>query len=127
MSDVGLNSNIYDISSKYLTILNRFLVEANYDSTTVSSDAMKEVQMFLHQLSTPLSMSFQIQMVSQIIHTYLKEYLRNQPSEVFLQHLMFSFENQMGTSPEALKQLALLAEALNEECDNAFSRMRVSR
>lgn len=127
MSDVGVNSNIYDISNKYLTILNRFLVEANYDSTAVSSDSMEEVQIFLHQLSTPLSMSFQIQMVSQIIHGYLKEYLRNQPSEVFLQHLMSFFDNQTGTNPEALKKLALLAEALNEECDNAYSRMRVSR
>lgn len=127
MSDVGLNSNIYDISSKYLGILNRFLVEANYDSTTVSPELTEEVQTFLHQLSDPSNMNFQIQMVEQIIQSYLKKHLRSQTSDAFLRELTVYFDRQMGTNPEALRRLAYLTEALNEECDNAYSRMRFSR
>ena len=127
MSDVGLNSNIYDISSRYLEILNRFLVEANYDSTTVSPELTEEVQTFLHQLSDPSSMNFQIQMVEQTIQSYLKKQLRGQTPEAFLGNLTSYFDRQMGTNPVALQKLALLAEALNEECDNAYSRMRFSR
>ncbi len=124
MSDVGLNSNIYDVSSKYLGILNRFLVEANYDSTAVSPESAEELQTFLHQLSDPSSMSFQIQMVAQIIQSYLKKHLRSQTSEVFLHDLTSHFDRKMGINPEVLQKLTLLAEALNEECTNAYSRMR---
>lgn len=124
MSDVGLNSNIYDVSSKYLGILNRFLVEANYDPTAVSPKSAEEVQTFLHQLSDPSGMSFQIQMVAQIIQSYLKKQLRNQTSEAFLRNLTSYFDREMGTNPEVLQKLSLMAEALNEECNNAYSRMR---
>lgn len=127
MSEVGLNSNIYDISNKYLEILNHFLVEANYHPTTVTLQSTEEVQSFLRQLSDPLNTNFQIQMVTQIIHVYLKKHLRNQAPEVFLQHLMSFFEHQKGADPESLQKLELLAEALNEECDHAYSRIRFSR
>ena len=74
MSDVGLNSNIYDISSRYLEILNRFLVEANYDSTTVPPELTDELQIFLQQLSDVAGRDFQIQMVAQIINGYLQKH-----------------------------------------------------
>lgn len=127
MSDVGLNSNIYDVSSKYLGILNRFLVEANYDSTAVSSESAEEVKTFLHQLSDPSSMSFQIQMVAQIIQSYIKKHFRSQTSEAFLHSLKSYFDRHMETNPEVLQKLSLMAEALNEECNNAYSRMRSNR
>lgn len=127
MSDVGLNSNIYDIASKHLEIINRFLVEANYDSTSVSPDLTKQVHTFLHQLSNPSSMSFQIQMVEQIIQSYLKSIMSSHSSDALLRDLTNYFDQQMGTNPEALRRLTYLAEALNEECDNVYSRMRFSR
>ncbi len=127
MSEVGLNSNIYDVSSKYLGILNRFLVEANYDPSSVPTDSIKKVHAFLRQLLDKSNRDFQVQMVDQIIRAYLQKHQGKEKAEEFLNRLLHYFDQNTGTDTDALQRISLLTEALDEECDEAFSRMRLGK
>jgi hypothetical protein len=127
MSEVGLNSNIYDVSSKYLGILNRFLVEANYDPSSVPTDSTKKVHAFLRQLLDKSNRDFQVQMVDQIIRAYLQKHRGKEKAEEFLKRLLHYFDQHAGTDADALQRISLLTEALDEECDEAFSRMRLGK
>lgn len=127
MSDVGLNSNIYDISSRYLEILNRFLVEANYDSTSVAPELTDELQFFLQQLSNVAGRDFQIQMVAQIISGYLQKHASREKPDIFLRNLFAHLDAGTITDKDALRRISVLADALDEECDASFSRIRLRK
>lgn len=127
MSDVGLNSNIYDISSRYLEIINRFLVEANYDSTAVPPELIDELQIFLQQLSDVAGRDFQIQMVAQIINGYLQKQAGGEKPDIFLRSLFAHLDAGTITGKDALRRISVLADALDEECDASFSRIRLGK
>lgn len=127
MSNVGLNSNIYDISSRYLEILNRFLVRGNYDPANVPPELFKEVEGFLNQLSDKSGRDFQIQMVAQIIQTHLQKRHGGENIDIFLQKMLVHLRDGTITNADALARISILTEALDEECDESFSRIRAGK
>ena len=50
MSDVGLSSNIYKISNRYLDHFNKFLVEVNYRPNDISAEHSSSVENILKKL-----------------------------------------------------------------------------
>lgn len=122
MSDVGLNSNIYRIAGKYLSQLNNFLVEINFNPNQISEEHVSSIQSFLEKLADDESRDFQTQMVYIIINKYLKN--KGKSTEKTLTNLLTHFEAKTYLQSEVIEELEMLSAALDEECDYAFSRIR---
>lgn len=119
MSDVGLNSNIYTVSNKYLDYFNRFLVEFNYDKNKISNKSVNDVKDTLKKLAEPED--FQIQMVSNILENYLR--VRNLKLSEIIPILIKDFDDNTYLKEESIAQIELFSAALDKECDYAFSRI----
>lgn len=119
MSDVGLNSNIYTVSNKYLDYFNRFLVEFNYDKNKISNKSVNDVKDTLKKLAKPED--FQIQMVSNILENYLRE--RNLKLSEVIPILIKDFDDNNYLKEESIAKIELFSAALDKECDYAFSRI----
>lgn len=122
MSDVGLSSNIYKISNRYLDHFNKFLVEVNYRPNDVSAEHSSSVENILKKLSNTESKDFQVQMIYVVLDNFLKS--KNFDTKKFFKQLLDDFESKRHTSPESIKRIELLAAALDKECDYAFSRIQ---
>lgn len=122
MSDVGLSSNIYNISNKYLELFNRFLVEVNYNPNDISTDHINSIKAILRKLSDSNSKNFQVQLVHNIFENYLK--LKKLDTQLILNELLNSFDDNTYQEPKSIKKIEMLAAALDKECDHAFSRIQ---
>ena len=122
MSDVGLSSNIYRISNKYLDHFNSFLVEVNYNPNDISEEHLRSVKNILLKLSDEKSKNFQIQMVYIVLDNYLKS--KKLDTSQVLKELLQAFETEKHNEKENIEKIEMLAAALDKECDYAFSRIQ---
>lgn len=122
MSDVGLSSNIYRISSKYLERFNKFLVEVSFNPEQISQEHADSIHALLKQLSDRQTTDFQIQMIYIVIDKYLSQ--KNYHTPEVLQKLLAYFEENSYRQPEAIHLIEMLSAALDKECDRAFSRIQ---
>lgn len=122
MSQIGLNSNIYNISNKFLEKFNDFLAVLNYSPESISEQQRTELRNIVAQLLDKNSLDYQIQMVYMIIDDYLKE--NNKKSTTVLKQLQTFLEEKTKSPDSAIKSLELITSALDQECDYAFSRIQ---
>jgi len=122
MSAVGLNSTIYGIAGKYMSQLNNFLVEVNFNPNDISNEHVLSIQSFIEQLADEKARNFQIQMVYIIINKYLKN--KGKDTKEILSNLLVHFEAKTYLQSEVIADIEMLSDALDEECDYAFSRIR---
>ncbi|HFA49474.1 MAG TPA: hypothetical protein ENJ95_10715 [Bacteroidetes bacterium] len=122
MSQIGLNSNIYNISNKYLEKFNDFLAVLNYSPESITEQQRTELRNIVTHLLDKDSLDYQIQMVYMIIDDYLKE--NNKKSSLVLNQLRSFLEKKAGSLDSAIKSLELITNALDQECDYAFSRIQ---
>jgi len=121
MSDVGLNSNIYMVSNKYLNYFNKFLVEVNYDKLKVSDKSVNDVKDTLKKLANPED--FQIQMIFNIIENYLREKDKDLNLSEIILELVKDFDSNNYLNEKSISKIELFSAALDKECDYAFSRI----
>lgn len=122
MSDIGLSSNIYRISNKYLDRFNKFLVEISFNPDQIAKEHADSIHTLLKQLADKQITDFQIQMIYIVIDKYLNQ--KNHNTQEVLQKLLAHFEDNSYQQPEAITLIEMLAAALDKECDHAFSRMQ---
>ena len=72
MSDISLNANIYQVSDKYYSIINRFIIAAKTDNEALEKVIRKDILDLFHELSNIRSNDPQIHMISIIIERALK-------------------------------------------------------
>ena len=73
MSDTGLNTNIYYLTSKYLGLLNDFIIAIKNDSAKVPAEKYKEVKELFEKLKDDESIDPRIQVLSVIIEAELRK------------------------------------------------------
>lgn len=122
MSQIGLNSNIYNISNKFLEKFNDFLAVLNYSPDSITEQQRTELRNIVIHLLDKNSLDYQIQMVYMIIDDYLKE--NNKKSVTVLKQLKTFLEEKNKSPDSAIKSLELITNALDQECDYAFSRIQ---
>ncbi len=122
MSQIGLNSNIYNISNKFLEKFNDFLAVLNFSPESISEQQRTELRDIVSHLLDKNSLDYQIQMVYMIIDDYLKE--NNKKSITELNKLKAFLEEKTESPDSAIKSLELITNALDQECDYAFSRIQ---
>ena len=122
MSQIGLNSNIYNISNRYLERFNDFLALLNHNPESITSQQRSELKGIVKSLLDENSLDYQIQMVYMIIDDYLKGH--DKQSKTVLTQLLIYLEDNPGHLDSAIKSLVLITNALDQECDFAFSRIQ---
>lgn len=122
MSDVGLSSNIYRISNKYLDHFKNFLVEVNYNPNDISEEHISSVKNILEKLFDDKTKNFQIQMIYIVLDNYLKSKKLN--TKDVLKELIDAFETGEYNNAKSIEKIEMLAAALDKECDYAFSRIQ---
>lgn len=125
MSDIGLNSNIYRISNKYLDRINKFLIELNFNPDQIAEDHVYAIHSLIEQLTDKQTTDFQIQMIFIVIDKYLKS--KEMSTEEVLTELLNHFEEKTYRQPKAIEMIEMIASALDKECDHAFSRIQGNR
>lgn len=125
MSDIGLNSNIYRISNKYLDRINKFLLELNFNPDQIAEAHVETIHTLIKQLMNKETTDFQIQMIFIVIDKYLKS--KDRDTGDILTRLLVHFEEKTYQQPKAIEMIEMLAAALDKECDHAFSRIQGNR
>lgn len=118
MSDLGLNANIYEVTKKYLDLVNDFLLGIrNEEGDTETRDKLIS---FLKKLDEEDNIEPHIQMVSVILDRHFDK--RRKKFTNLLDQTLSELENTE-VNNKLEKDLEKIANALNEECVEALSRM----
>ena len=123
MSQIGLNSNIYKVSNKYLKKFNDYLVKIDRNSDGSTPQQREDMKFLISQLLDKNAENYQVQMVFMIIDEYL-EAREGDKSELVLKNLLTYLEGKNGSTKQAAASLRLITNALDQECDYAFSRIQ---
>jgi hypothetical protein len=119
MSNIGLNTNTFRITGKYLDILTDFIVKAkvNHEISDAKKDQLIE---FISKIIDGENTQPQFQLLSSIIDREL----RNQHSkrEVFFSGLLQEIKNS--NVDEVLPKIEFIVEALDSENSDALSKIK---
>ena len=122
MSDIGLNSTIYQVSNKYLELLNNFLVDVNYSPEKISQRNAAAIATMINKLLDKNSKDFQIQVIHVIIDRYFRS--KRQNTKRILEYILKKLRNKEYTDKKVVSNISAIATALDDECDTTFSRMQ---
>ena len=124
MSDLGINSNIYYVSRQYLERLNNFVIEANYSATVGKSYFEQEIVDFFEQIRQKRITDPHISLIWSFFNFYYREKHKDTSRE--LNSIYARLKNKQ-IDQTLLKELGELVDVLNEECVNAYSKMKGKR
>lgn len=119
MSDIGLNANIYYLTSKYLGLLNDFLIAIKKDSTNVPFEKYQEVKELFEKLKDEESIDPRIQVLSGIIEAELRK--KNFSRTKFFKGITADIDQKKYTSLS--KNLHHVLNALDTEYSHALAKM----
>lgn len=122
MSQIGLSSNIYHISNKYLEVFNEFLIQLNFDQRNISEQQIMEMKQLVDSLLDKDSQDYQIQMIYMVID----EHIRNQQedTDTVLNSIRSFLVNKDKVTSSITCMFELITTALDRECDLAYSRIQ---
>jgi hypothetical protein len=118
MSNIGVNTNTFRITSKYLDMLNDFIVKAKiYPEIT----AAKKEQLieFLTKLADVNNAEPQFQMLSSIIERELRN--SNKRPDVFLNSLIQEVQSE--NTEVVIPKIELISEALDIENSEVLAKI----
>ncbi|MBB6324472.1 hypothetical protein FHS59_000087 [Algoriphagus iocasae] len=119
MSDIGLNANIYHLTSKYLGILNDFIISIKNDSTEVSQEKYQEVKILFEKLKDEDNIDPRIQVLSVIIEAELRK--KNFPKSKFFNSITSDINQKKYESLS--RKLNHVVNALDNEYSHALAKM----
>lgn len=118
MSNIGLNTNLFRITGKYLDILNEFVVRAKIHSD-VGDNKREQLVEFINKLNDIENTQPQYQLLSSIIDRKLRLYKK--PS-TYLQTLVKELEENH--VDEALPKIEFIVSALDTENSEALLKIK---
>lgn len=119
MTDIGLNTNIYYLTSKYLEIINDFLVSIKDGSTNISMDKINEIKDLFEKLNDEETIDPKIQTLSIIIESELRKL--NFSKAKFFDEVTTNLTNQKYS--HLSKNLTHVVNALDNEYSDALAKM----
>jgi hypothetical protein len=119
MSDTGLNANIYHLTSKYLGILNDFIITIKDDSAKVSPEKYQEVKELFEKLKDDESIDPRIQVLSVIIEAELRK--KNFSKSKFFNSIAADINQKRYESLS--RNLHHVVNALDREYSHALAKM----
>jgi hypothetical protein len=120
MSDSGLNANIYYLTSKYLGLINDFIIDLQENSDNLSNEKKAEIESLITKLQDEDIIDTRIQTLSIIIESQLRK--RNLRASKYYQSLSEDLNNQKYES--LAKNLNHVVDALDHEYSDALDKMK---
>ena len=125
MSDFSINANIYNVSKKFLELINHFMVKVNYDPHNLPDELLNKVRTFIAELINDENTKPDRYMIRMILDRAYRK--KNSNAKVILSSIQSKLENKEKIRADELKELSEIAKVLNRECDSAYERMRIQR
>jgi hypothetical protein len=120
MSKVGLNTNIYQITGKYLGLINDFIVAAKVSPNKIDDKKRKDIIELFSNLNDSANKDPQIQLLSIIIQRDLRRH--SKASKSFIKKIIDDLEKM--PSKESIEKLEYIASTLDVENSGAFSKIK---
>jgi len=120
MSNLGLNSNIYFMTGKYLDLINSFILNIKSQPDSINNTAKLELVNFLKKLSSSESVDPQIQ----ILYTMIERDLRmmKKKARLYIGDLINDLESN--SLDKASNKLEELANTLDKEHFEALAKIK---
>lgn len=120
MSDSGLNANIYYLTSKYLGLINDYVIAIQDNKSGLSKEKQEEIDALISNLQDEEIIDTRIQTLSIIIESELRK--RNLSAQKFYQSMS---DNLHARKYDALaKNLTHVIDALDNEYTEALAKMK---
>lgn len=118
MSNIGVNTNTFRITSKYLDLLNDFIVKAKINSDITETNKEQLIK-FLSKLSDTNNAEPQFQMLSSIVERELRN-VKTKP-DVFFKNLIAEVENE--DTDIIIPKIEMITEALDVENSEVLAKI----
>lgn len=120
MSDTGLNANIYYLTSRYLELINDFLIAIQEDTEAPSEEQLSEIKRIVEKLQDDDIIDTKIQTLSIIIENGLRE--KRLSTRQFYTSLNENLSK--GKYENLADDLKHVVEALDHEYSHALAKMK---
>jgi hypothetical protein len=118
MSNIGINTNTFRLTSKYLDILNDFIVKAKIHPE-ITEARQEQLIDFVSKLTDVNNAEPQFQMLSSIIERELRNF--NKRPDVFLNTLIQDIKNK--DTETVIPKIELITEALDVENSEVLAKI----
>ena len=120
MSKIGLNTNIYQVTGKYLGLINDFIVTAKVTPDKIDENKRKDIIELFTKINDVNNRDPQIQLISIIIQRELRSQAKK--SKFFFKEIIDDLENTL--SKKSIDNLESIADALDVENSGAFAKIK---
>lgn len=121
MSKIGVNTNIFQVTGKYMSLINEYIVSRRSQAMPVDARKQAEVVSLFKRISDDQNIEPPIQMLSAIIERDLRSQ-RRQPKQ-FLRKLVDNLSKGDG-SEETLHELEVVVQALDTKHSEALAKIK---
>jgi hypothetical protein len=121
MSNIGLNTNTFRITGKYLDWLTEFIVKAKVHLQIENSQKEKFVE-FLNNISDVNNTEPQFHLLSSIIERELRAKDKN--PEIYLTKLKTQLEEEMVDMSEVIPKIQFIVKILDNENSEALAKIK---
>jgi hypothetical protein len=123
MSKIGLNSNIYQVTGKYLDKLNRFIIDAKIHPQKLDKQKRKGVVDFFLKINDADNIEPQIQLLSTIIEKDLWQ-KKKQGMGTFISEILFELDENVIPTEQMIDKLEIIVNALDIEHTGALAKIK---
>lgn len=123
MSKIGLNSNIYHVTGKYLDKLNSFVIEAKIHPQKIDFKKRKGVIDLFSKINDYDNIEPQIQLLSAIIEKDLWQ-KKKQVLGTFISEILMELDNNPVPSEKIIDKLEVIINALDIEHTGALAKIK---
>lgn len=121
MSNIGLNTNTFRVTSKYLDMLNDFIVRAKVNAQ-MNEPKKEPILEFINKIVDANTLQPQFQLLSSIIEREFRT--RNTNPEVYLNKLKQELEQKETNMESVIPKIQFLVKILDSENSDALAKIK---
>lgn len=120
MSNIGLNTNIYHVTGKYLNLLNDFIVQFKSRPQHIDKLKKDELVSFFSKINNAETLEPQFQLLTSIIERELRE--KGKPSIAYFNNIISEVEKD--ESDKFIPKLEFIVDVLDSEHFEALAKIK---
>lgn len=121
MSNIGLNTNTFRVTSKYLDLLNDFIVRAKVN-VQMNEPKKEPILEFINKIVDVNTLQPQFQLLSSIIEREFRT--RNTNPDVYLNKLKQELEQKETNMDSVIPKIQFIVKILDSENSDALAKIK---
>jgi hypothetical protein len=121
MSNIGLNTNTFRVTGKYLDLLNDFIVRAKVNAQ-MNEPKKEPILEFINKIVDASTLQPQFQLLSSIIEREFRT--RNTNPEVYLNKLKQELEQKETNMESLIPKIQFIVKILDSENSEALAKIK---